>query len=428
MLTPLKIKSIKRDTPAKVYDIQTKKNHNFIANGALVHNCIVFQEQIMKLCSVVAGFPEAETDTIRRNLLKRTAAKRDDNFDAAKKTKDEFVAGSVRNGVPEKVADELFEKILYFAGYGFNFAHAASYAIDSYYCAWLLTYFEEEWLCAYLESMSGTDDKRAKAFSEVKALGYKIVNVDINYATDSWTILDGKRFMPSFLSCKGVGGAAIEELIENRPYKSIEEMLWYPTGQWRHSKFNKRALEALVAIKAFDSLECVGPDKTFNNYKQMYEVLINRNSEIKKWTKKNPTVGMEAFKSALIATQDIEDWTRREIVDNSTKYLSSFNPATLVPDYVLSKFDEKGVKPIDEIETSDICWFVIMGVKEKKTKNGKPYLLLETSGPTGQIKRVFCWGWNGVDEIPIYSVCISEITVDNYGCKTFFSKIKILEG
>jgi DNA polymerase-3 subunit alpha len=392
------------------------------------YGCIVFQEQIMKLCSVVAGFPEAETDTIRRNLLKRTAAKRDDNFDAAKKTKDEFVSGAVRNGVPEKVADDLFEKILYFAGYGFNAAHAVSYAIDSYYCAWLLTYFEEEWLCAYLESMSGTDDKRAKAFSEVKALGYKIVNVDINYATDSWTILDGKRFMPSFLSCKGVGGAAIEELIENRPYKSIEEMLWYPTGQWRHSKFNKRALEALVAIKAFDSLECVGPDKTFNNYKQMYEVLINRNSEIKKWTKKNPTVGMEAFKSALIATQDIEDWTRREIVDNSTKYLSSFNPATLVPDYVLSKFDEKGVKPIDEIETSDICWFVIMGVKEKKTKNGKPYLLLETSGPTGQIKRVFCWGWNGVDEIPVYSVCISEITVDNYGCKTFFSKIKILEG
>jgi len=132
MLTPLKIKSIKREVPAKVYDIQTKKNHNFIANGMLVHNCIVFQESIMKLCSVVAGFPEAETDTIRRNLLKRTAAKRDANFDEAKKTKDEFVAGSVRNGVPEKVADELFEKILYFAGYGFNACVHFSTEVDTY--------------------------------------------------------------------------------------------------------------------------------------------------------------------------------------------------------------------------------------------------------------------------------------------------------
>ncbi len=94
------------------------------------HNCIIFQEQIMKLCSVVAGFPEAETDTIRRNLLKRTAAKRDANFDEAKKTKDEFVAGAVRNGVPEKIADELFEKILYFSGYGFNACVHFSTEID----------------------------------------------------------------------------------------------------------------------------------------------------------------------------------------------------------------------------------------------------------------------------------------------------------
>ena len=392
------------------------------------YGCIVFQESIMKLCSVVAGFPEAETDTIRRNLLKRTAAKRDANFNEAKKTKDEFVAGAVNNGVPEKVADDLFEKILYFAGYGFNASHAVSYAIDSYYCAWLLTYFEEEWLCAYLESMSGSDEKRSKAFSEVKAMGYKIVPIDINYATDSWTILEGKRFMPSFLSCKGVGSSAIEEIIENRPYQSIEEMLWSSGGQWKHSKFNKRALEALIAIKAFDSVDCVGPGKTFNNYKQMHEILVNRNGDIKKWTKKNPMAGEEAFKAALVETQDMEDWTRREVVDNSIKYLSSFNPATLVSEQLLTKFEEKGIKPIDEIEASDIYWFVVMGAKEKKTKNGKPYLLLETSGPTGQIKRLFCWGWNGKDELPIYSVCISEVQVDSFGCKTFMSKVRILEG
>lgn len=132
MLTPLKIKSIKRSNQARVYDIQTRKNHNFVANGLLVHNCIVFQESIMKLCSVVAGFPEAETDTIRRNLLKRTAAKRDANFNEAKKTKDDFVAGAVKNGVPEKVADDLFEKILYFAGYGFNACVHFSTEVNTY--------------------------------------------------------------------------------------------------------------------------------------------------------------------------------------------------------------------------------------------------------------------------------------------------------
>jgi len=391
------------------------------------YGCIIFQEQTMKLCSVVAGFPEAETDTIRRNIMKRTAAKKDAGDEEARRAKTEFVSGAMKNGVSERVAGELYDKILFFSGYGFNASHAVAYAIDSYYCAWLLTYFEEEWLCAYLESMSGTDDKRAKAFAEVKAMGYKIVNIDINYATKSWTILDGKRFMPSFLSCKGIGDAAIDEIMENRPYKSVEEMLWYPTGQWRHSKFNKRVLEGLISIKAFDSLDCIGENKTFVNYKQMHEVLIIRNNEIKKWTKKNPNVGIDSFKSALTETVEIEDWTKREMVDNTIKFLGSFNPASLVPDYMISKFEERGVKPIDELDKSDVYWFVVTDVKEKKTKNGKPYLLLTASGLAGQTKRIFCWGWNGETAIPVYSVCIAEITVDDFGCKTFVSKIKMLE-
>jgi hypothetical protein len=61
------------------------------------------------------------------------------------------------------------------------------------------------------------------------------------------------------------------------------------------------------------------------------------------------------------------------------------------------------------------------------TKNKKPYLLLEASGLAGKTKRIFCWGWDGKTEVPIYSVCISEITVDSFGCKTFMSKVKVLE-
>jgi len=306
-------------------------------------------------------------------------------------------------------------------------SHAMSYAIDSYYCAWLLTYFEEEWLCAYLESMSGNDEKRAKAFSEVKALGYKIVNIDINYATKSWTILEGKRFMPSFLSCKGVGEAAVEEIMENRPYKSVEDMLWNEDGSWKHSKFNKRALEALIAIKAFDSLDCIGHDRTFTSHKQMSEILVNRNSDIKKHAKKNPTVGMEAFRAALVETKDMNEWTRSEMVDNSIKYLGSFNAAMLMPDEILQKLESKGVKSVDDLSESDIYWFIVSDAKPKKTKTGKPYLLLTITGLGGQNHRLFCWGWNGETEIPKYSVCLSEITVDGYGNKTFMSKIKVLD-
>ena len=391
------------------------------------YGCIIFQESVMKLCSVVAGFPEAETDTIRRNIMKRSAAKKDDAAIEARKAKEEFVNGSMKNGIPEKVADELYEKMLFFSGYGFNASHAVSYAIDSYYFAWLLTYFEEEWLCAYLESMSGNDEKRSKAFSEVKSLGYKIVNIDINYATKSWTILEGKRFMPSFLSCKGVGESAVDEITEKRPYKNVEEMLWNEDGSWKHSKFNKRALEALIGIKAFDSLDCVGHEKTFSSYKQMNEILISRNGDIKKHTKKNPLVGMESFRNILIETQDIEEWTRSEMVDNSIKYLGSFNAAMLMPEDILQKLESKGVQSVDDLSDTNIYWFIVADSKPKKTKTGKPYLLLTITGLGGQNRRLFCWGWDGKTEIPKYSVCLSEITVDNYGNKTFMNRIKIID-
>jgi DNA polymerase III alpha subunit len=233
--------------------------------------------------------------------------------------------------------------------------------------------------------------------------------------------------MPSFLSCKGVGESAVEEIMENRPYKSVEDMLWNEDGSWRHSKFNKRALEALIAIKAFDSLDCIGHDRTFNGHKQMSEILVSRNGDIKKHTKKNPTAGMEAFRAALLETKDMDEWSRSEMVDNSIKYLGSFNAAVLMPDEILRKLESKNVKSVDDLSDSDIYWFIVSDTKPKKTKTGKPYLLMTITGLGGQNHRLFCWGWDGVTEIPKYSVCLAEITVDSYGNKTFIKKVKILE-
>ena len=118
--------------------------------------------------------------------------------------------------------------------------------------------------------MSTNDKKRARAFAEVKQMGYKIVPIDINHAEKTWTILPGKKFMPSFLSCKGIGDAAIDEIIENRPFTNVNSMLWKDDNKWRFSKFNKRALEALISIRAFDSMDLVGNGKQFENYRQAH--------------------------------------------------------------------------------------------------------------------------------------------------------------
>jgi len=96
------------------------------------YGCIIFQESVMALCSVVAGFPEEETDTIRRNIMKRSASKKDAAAADAKKAKEDFVSGATKNGVPERVADELYEKVLFFSGYGFNACVHFSTEVDTY--------------------------------------------------------------------------------------------------------------------------------------------------------------------------------------------------------------------------------------------------------------------------------------------------------
>ena len=223
------------------------------------------------------------------------------------------------------------------------------------------------------------------------------------------------------------GEAAVDEILENRPYKTIEELLWDSSGTWRHSKFNKRVLEGLIAIKAFDSLDCVGEDKTFKNYRQMHEVLITKNGDLKKFSKKNPAQGIENFKAALEEFKDIPDWTKQEMINNSIKYLGSFNMSAIVPVELLEKFEKKGVKSIDDIEANEVCWFIIVDAKPKLTKNKKPYLLINAAGLSGSTKRIFVWGWDGKTTFDPYTLCISEVMVDGFGCKTFINKIKVLE-
>ncbi|MEC7405014.1 MAG: DNA polymerase III subunit alpha, partial [Bacteroidota bacterium] len=391
------------------------------------YGAIIFQEQVMELCNVVAGFPQEDCDMIRRTIMKRSASKADAMRKQAQELKDRFIAGCVGNGVKERVADELYEKILFFSGYGFNKSHAVSYAIDSYYCAWLMTHFEEEWLCAYLESMSGNPDKRKKAFSEIKKLGYKIVPIDINHADKTWTILEGKKFMPSFLSCKGVGESAIDEIVANRPYAGVNDLLWNEDGSWRHSKFNKRALESLIRIRAMGSLDVVGEGKEFCSWKQMHEVLIGRNSDIKKWTKRDPERGQNNYREIMLETACMEEWSRKEMAQNSISLLGNFNAMALVPEALLNKLDEKGIRTIDDHDgTKDLYWFVITDMKPKLTKNKKPYLLLTTVGVSGRNERMFLWGWKPDTEVQPYSVCVAEVDKNEYGCSTRISKFKIL--
>jgi DNA polymerase-3 subunit alpha len=383
----------------------------------------------MELAEKVAGFPKDKCDEVRRAIMKRSISGGEAAKKAAQETRDGFVKGCIANGYTEAVANNLYDKILYFAGYGFNKSHAVAYAIDSFWCAWLMTYYEEQWLCSYVEAMSGKPEKKAKAFGEIKKLGYTIVPIDINHAGRGWTALPGKRLMPSFLSCKGVGESALPEVFENRPYTGIENLLWNEDGTWKHSKFNKKALEALIKVGAFDSLDIVGDGKLFSSYHHMHEVVIEHIDEIKKTTKKDPFKGRTRFYELVEELRDeIEPWSKREQAEHMIEVFGSVDVLSLVPKSFLDKFEEKDVPPIDQLEEGDknIAWFMVIDSKEMKTKAGKKYLGLTVAGPSGKSILLRAWGWDGKRRFNDYAVCIAEVDRNDFGCSTALFKVKDL--
>lgn len=303
-------------------------------------------------------------------------------------------------------------------------SHAVAYAIDSYWCVWLMTYYEEQWLSAYVESMLGNPDKKAKAFGEIKRLGYTIVPIDINHADKGWTVLPGKKFMPSLLSCKGVGETAADEIIESRPYASLEDMLYNEDGSWRPGKFNKKALETLVKVHAFESLECVGEGKLFNSYHHMHEVLIENSDVIKKSPKKDPLQGRKTMYELARALAPMPEWTRREQADNRVEAFGSLDVVDLLEPHVMQHLEDKGIRPIDEWDKKGLYWFCIQETTGKKTKTGKQYLLMQAVGPVGKIYRMNAWGWNGVKTFPPFTVVVAEVDRNDFGFSTILWRCK----
>lgn len=420
---------------------------------------LIFQEHVMSLANKVSGFPMEQCDEVRRAIMKRSIS---GGAEAVKKTKEleeSIVAGAIKNGVPKDTAKKMYDTICYMSGYGFNRSHAVAYAIDSFWTSYLLTYYEEQWLCAYLESMSTSPGQRAKAFSEVKSLGYEIVPIDINYATESWISLPGKKLMPSLTSCKGLGDSAVEEILANRPYKTIEELLWTDDFQWKHSKFNKRALEALIKVGAFESMEIVGEGRLFKTYRHMYETLlgshpevvtkkrkgvetteeveIDHSSLIKRSPKTNPHEGLKNFYELVRRCADMPDWTSLERATNMIDVFGAIDVTGLVDHKLLSALEKKGVKTIDDLEFGEtaVVWFVATmfaqkkGAKPsigviKKTKNGKDYMQIYGMGPMGKAHRISVWGSKQLPDP--FTVFCAEVKRDDYGISTTQWKLKKL--
>jgi len=209
------------------------------------YGVIVYQEQVMAIANRVAGFSLGQADILRRAMGKKKPEEMD-------KLRTQFIEGAQSRKISEKKAEKLFDLIQKFAGYGFNKSHAAAYAMVTYQTAYLKAHYPNQFMAALLTSERGNTDKVVRYINECRDLGIKVLPPDVNESGKDFSVsADGIRF--GLAAIKNVGEGPIETILQARaaagPFVSVFDFCHRVDMR----KLNKRALECLIKVGAFDS-------------------------------------------------------------------------------------------------------------------------------------------------------------------------------
>lgn len=217
------------------------------------YGVILYQEQAMRIASVIASYSMAEADGLRKAMGKKLAE------DMAKH-RGLFMTGAVANNHDDKKAGELFDLIEKFGGYGFNKSHSAAYALICFQTAYLKAHYSVEFMAALLTSEMDSVEGVVKFIAECKSHDIKVLPPDVNESNKAFSVINGQiRF--GLVAVKNVGENAIDSIIEMRKVHGRFNSLFDFCEKVDLRKVNKRVIEALIKCGAFDS--------TGNNRNQM---------------------------------------------------------------------------------------------------------------------------------------------------------------
>jgi len=209
---------------------------------------IVYQEQVMQIAQVLSGYSLGEADLLRRAMGKKKASEME-------KQKVRFLEGAEKNEIDPKLADEVFELLAFFAGYGFNKSHSAAYGMISYQTAWLKAHHRAEYMAALMSVEANNTDKILLYIGDCKRAGIEVLPPDVNASLSSFDVPADNRGQIRFgmAAVKGVGEGAVEAIVEARQaaggrFESFMDFM----ERLDFSRVNKKVLESLIKCGAFD--------------------------------------------------------------------------------------------------------------------------------------------------------------------------------
>jgi DNA polymerase-3 subunit alpha len=339
---------------------------------------MVYQEQVMQIAQVLGGYTLGKADLLRRAMGKKIK----EEMDAQRRS---FLEGAVQNGIPDSLANQIFDQMAKFAGYGFNKSHSAPYALIAYQTAFMKANYPVEFMAATMTYDMGNTDKLNMYRQEIKEMGISLLPPDINMSYVKFSV-ENQAVRYALAALKNVGANAMEELIAEREskgkFQNIQDFVERLSGK----VLNRRQLESLICAGAFDSLE--------PNRHQLLASLDNllKYADCVHAEKKNAQVSLFAQEpTQKMKFQDVKvsDWDHIERLEKERDaigfYLSS-HPLDGYDMHLKNMGTVKSSQIGENREKTIKIAGIITGLKEHITKTAKKIAFISLSDEQGSFE------------------------------------------
>jgi DNA polymerase-3 subunit alpha len=335
------------------------------------YGVIAYQEQVMRIAAVLAGFSMGQSDVLRKAMGKKDPT-------VMAKQREAFMEGAKRKGVPEKKAAKIFDLMEYFAGYGFNKSHSTTYAWIAYQTAYLKATYPAHFMAALLTIEAANADKLAMYLGECRELGVTILPPDLNASELRFTVVDGAvRF--GLCAVKNVGEGAIQSILGVRRERGRIDSLFPLCERVDLRLVNKRVLESLIKAGAMDSLTEDGRSVASRRARLFASVdrAIEHGSRHQRDRDKGQSQlfgGADGDESGAIAVPlpEVPPWTEVQQLAGEKEALGFY-----MSGHPLERFASEmklfGARRIAELTSSDgDAWTggIVSGIRALKTKKG----------------------------------------------------------
>ena len=357
------------------------------------YGVIVYQEQVMQIAQVLAGYTLGGADMLRRAMGKKKP-------EEMAKQREVFAAGAKSQGVDPELATRIFDLVEKFAGYGFNKSHSAAYALVSYQTAWLKAHYPAHFMAATMSSDMDKTDKVVTFIEESRQMKLQLLPPDVNSGEFHFTVNDAGQIIYGLGAIKGLGEGPVDSIIaarnEGGPFKDLFDFC----ARIDARKVNKRAMEAIIRSGAADNLmpKDSSPTRGIDHDRAVMFAAMGEAVKTAEQTAANNNAGMMDLFGTVIAADPstgdvysdfrrVRTWTMKERLNSEKETLGLYLTGHPIDEYEseLTHLVSSRIANLKPDKSNQTISGLIISQRIVKTKRGDNLAILTLDDRTGRM-------------------------------------------